>query len=431
MNNSAKLILNFAKRIYDSKKILLLSIFVLSIFCSLIFLVFFKNVGPVQHRTPGTDYFVYYEPMADSIIQGKGITVEGRVLPRIAPGWPVILSVVFSLAEITGIDRLDLIVVFNVLITALASCCLFFLAKEVFNKKIALVASFLWMTYPFNLWFIKNPNTEVPFLPLFFTGVWIYILVLKKKKLGLGFLAGIIFGVASLVRLISLFLPLFLALLLPFFLRKEPKKRRFLLVAVMLIGTFITLSPWTIYTLSKAGSFVPVSDVGKDSVVLSIILLENPGGDEGKLNLSDDVLALIQRLKNEDTSSGIKILNFFSKELVTNPLTVFELIWLKLSRAWYATSKIWWEKEILTVQILYLIASIIGIIYAIRTWKDKINNIIFLLAVVLYFWAITALSVSIMRYMVPAMGLIVIFSAVTVGLAIDKILKKKLILHDG
>jgi hypothetical protein len=199
----------------------------------------------------------------------------------------------------------------------------------------------------------------------------------------------------------------------------------------MLIGTFITLFPWTIYTLSKAGSFVPVSDVGKDSVVLSIILLENPGGDEGKLNLSDDVLALIQRLKNEDTSSGIKILNFFSKELITNPLTVFELIWLKLSRAWYATSKIWWEKEILTVQILYLIASIIGIIYAIRTWKDKINNIIFLLAVVLYFWAITALSVSIMRYMVPAMGLIVIFSAVTVGLAIDKILKKKLILHDG
>ena len=425
------LILNFAKKIYGNNKKLLAAIFILSLFCSLIFLLFLKNIGPVQHRIPGSDYLAYYEPMAYSIIRGEGITLDGKVLPWIAPGWPVILSVIFSLSGLTGIDRLFLIVVFNVMATALACCLLFFIAKEIFSKRVASISAFLWMTYPFNLWFLKNPNTEVPFIPLFFGAVFLCLLAIKQRSIRFIFLSGIFFGLASLTRLIALFFPIFLALLIFFILTKEKKKTKIILATALLAGYFLTLLPWGIYTSLKEGTVIPVSDLKNNGIYYGIILMETPGGDSGTLNLSPDVLALIGRLKNENPRGNVMLSGFFLKEMLNNPSGFFKLVWLKLSRPWYATSKIWWEGKILAVQLFYLITAFSGILYAVKKWKGKNNRMAIILSAVFYFWILASLVVSILRYMVPVMGFLMIFSAITVGFMIDKALKRKLILYDG
>lgn len=370
-------------------------------------------MGPIGHKVPGTDYLVYYGPIADNILQGKGITLEGKVFPGIAPGFPVVLSGIFALSQLIGIDKLDLVVVFNVIFTAIASCFLFLLSSEIFNKKIALIASFLWMSYPFNLWFLKNPNTEVPFILLLYAGIWLYILALKRRNLRLFFWGGLILGLASLTRLIGLFLPFFFALLIFFFLRDVLKRKQFLLAIALLIGTLTAIIPWGIYTFSTTGSFVSVSNAGIGGVVFGFITLLGPAGDGAVAPMSNDMRASLERIKRaEELSSEDNAFPFLIQEFINNPLTFLELIGLRILRAWYATYKMWWEDKILAVQSLYLITGLGGIICGMRIYKDRIRSIILLLSIVFYFWGMTVLVNSILRYMVPAMGLLMIFSAI-------------------
>ncbi len=235
------LIFNFFNNIYSKQRFLMVFIFVASILCSLIFLIFLINIGPVEHKVPGTDYIADYEPLANSILQGKGFTVEGKVYPNRPPGFPIYLAGIFILSQLTGIERIDLIIVFNVILTALACCLLFLVAKEIFNKKIALTASLLWASYPFNLWFIKNPNTEVLFIPLLYLAVLFFMLVLKRKNFKFAFFTGITLGLTSLVRLMGLFLPFFLSFLTIFFLWKVESKKRQLFLAIVILSSSLLI----------------------------------------------------------------------------------------------------------------------------------------------------------------------------------------------
>lgn len=425
--NFIKSIPSFFYTVYNKKRTLLFFIFFTSLFVSLLFLFFFKDIGPSQHAIPGTDYLYFYEPVAESILQGKGIPVKENFAIRYPPGYPFFLSMVFYLSQLIGINKLALVVIFNVIITALACCFLFLIADIIFNKKIAFISSFLWMTYPFNLWFIKNPNSEVPFIFLLFLGIWLYILALKKKHLGFIFLTGVILGFTSLVRPIGLLLPFLLALMIFFLLKEASRKIQFLLVMILLIGNLIIIFPWESYVFSETGRLIPLSTGGPPSIAGGIILLSKEGQGGNRITLSSDVLALTVRAENSTLNTMGDILYFSSRELASHPIAFFKLIGLKMVRAWYSTSQMWWEGQILAVQILYLLTGFIGIALGIKTFggrAENIKDIIILLSIILYFWGMTILGLSMLRYMVPAMGLLIIFSAITVNILLDKWNKK-------
>jgi len=422
-----QLLFDLFNRIYNGRKSLLIFIFFASILASFIFLSLFKNIGPVQHGIPGDDYLKEYEPVANNILQGRGPTLRGVLPSHFPPGYPIILSGIFVLSQFTGIEKLDLIVVFNIILMAISVCLFFLIVKEFFNKRIALISSFLWVSYPFNLWFVKNPHTEVPFIFLFFLGIYFYILTLKRRNLKLAFWGGFFLGLASFVRLIGLFLPLFLALLAIFLLRSNDLKRKVLVPAILLIGSFVVVLPWAAYSISETGIFTPFSATRSEGIgiVFGITVLIAPMEDEtDRAVLPEDVINLIERLKTENPENLSGLFQFFGQELINRPTPILKLIWLKLARVWYATSQQWWETRILLVQLFYLIPGFLGLIYIIRNYKDKTRDIIFLLSVIFYFWAMAFFNVSILRYMVPVMGIVIIFSAITVNIVIDGLVKK-------
>jgi len=419
-----RLILNFFDNIYNRKRYLTIFIFSLSVICSLIFLSFFSKMGPSQHQLPGSDYLEYYQPVANSILQGKGIPVKEGLGIRYPPGYPIILSIIFGLSKLIEINELQLIVIFNIIITAATACFLFLIAKSIFNKKIAIIASILWLSYPFNLWFIKNPNTEIPFMLLLYAGIWLYISALKKRRFGFILFSGIILGFASLIRPVSLLFPFLLALLTIFLLKENPKRIYFLLALVLLIGSFMAIFPWEAYVFSATKQLIPLSKGGSPAVIDGLTFALTTGAEGDKVTVPGDVLALMERARNADLDTGTKILQFCTRELMEKPTTFLKLLGLKLTRSWYATSQMWWEGKILMVQLLYLLTGLTGLIYVIKVNKNKIRWIIFLLSIVLYFWAMTVSVHSVLRYMVPAMGLVIIFSAITVSVILDKLLKK-------
>lgn len=418
-----KKISNFFLKVYKEKKLLLVSIFFLSVFASMIFLLVLRDFGPTQHQKPGSDFFVRYKPVAESFLQGEGFTKEGEILTESPPGYPIILSGVFGLSNWLKIDELQLIIFFNIVFVAFASCLLFLIGELLFNKKIGLIASFLWLGYPFNLWFIKNPNTEVPFILLLYVGIFLYILSLKKIKWEHIFLAGIVFGFSSLIRPNSILLALPLAILI-FFFRKISVRKRTLLAMVLLMANLFAVFPWEAYVFYHTGEIIPLSTLGSAALTrgLTFTLEEGEGGDKTKI--SNGLREFMEKVEAKKFKNKTEILLFTLKEFKKDPRLFFELLWLRITRSWYATSQQWYEGLILAVQLPYLIAALGGLILAFRNYRRKIWNIILLLAVIFYFWMITLSTHAILRFMVPVMGLIIIFSAITVSFVIDKLIKR-------
>lgn len=409
----------FAKsisRVYNNNKLLLIFIFLTSLIASWLFLVLLRNVGPSQQLVPGTDYLTFYEPVANNILQGKGVTIGGELGLRYPPGYPVILAIIFGLSHLLGIDKLGLIVVFNVLMAAGATCFLFLIVNSIFNKKIALISSFLWLSYPFWLWFLKNPNTEVPFILLLYSGVWLYLSAIKKERIGLIFLSGIILGLASLIRPIAFLLPFLLAISVFYLLKESARSQRFIAALIFLIGSIMAVLPWEGYVLAKTGQIIPLSGSGPTAIVDGLTFAVKPGAGGDQAVFSNDIMVLMERAKTENLTSLSEISRFLFQEFTKRPLALMKLIGWKMVRSWYATSQMWWETKILLLQLIYLIPGLFGIFYLVRKCKDKIREIIFLLSIVFYFWLMTVLALSILRYMVPAMGIVMIFSAIVVDI---------------
>ena len=414
-------------KIYQNQKLLLTFIFLLSLFVSTVFLFVLGNVGPVEHGVPGSDYSGFYKPLAENILAGKGFILgDGKNID--APGYPFFLALIFLLARFLQIGELQLIVFFNLLLTAVSACLLYLLAKHLFDKKIALVASFLWLTYPFSLWFIKNPNTEVPFIVLFFLGLWLYLSALKKEQIRLIFLTGLILGVAALVRPSAW---LFVVLAIIIFLLTSWNKsnlrisltKRIGLVTFLIIGALVIILPWEVYVFSETGRLIPLATGGGAAMVDGLTFGLRTGAAGDQVVLPGDVLALMERAKGESLLTIPQVLQFLGTELVEEPLAFFKLIGLKILRSWYATSQMWWEGRILLVQLVYLSSGLAGLIYSLRRYKEKIKEIIFMLAVISYFWALAIIALSILRYMVPAMGLVFIFSAIFAVALIERLVK--------
>lgn len=397
-------------------------IFFFSVSVSLLFLAFFRNVGPWQHRSVAPDYLYFYKPIAQSILEGKGFIIKGNYI--VSPGYPIFLAIIFEIARFIKISELQLILFFNVIITGVGCIFIFLIGELIFKKRIALIASLLWASYPFNLWFIKNPNTEIPFIPCLYMGVWLSILALEKKRIKFLFLAGLAFGIASLIRPVNVFLPLFLALAVFFILKRNPLKTRFLFATILLIGYLAIIVPWQIYIASQVNYFLILQGGGPSTVKdgIAFALRVGEGGD--RVAVPEDVGLLMQKAREADLNSEWKIALFIIKQIQERPVAFLKLILIKMARAWYATSEMWWEQKILIVQFLYLIPALIGLFLAFKFFKDRTCYIIFILSIVFYFFLMTVVALSILRYMVPVMGLIIIFSAVLIELIITNLLKK-------
>lgn len=410
----------FFNLIYQNRKLLLLSLFLLALAIELVFLFVYGKVGPAQQQIPATDYLKVYEPVADNILAGKGIVLDGEISIQSPPGYPLFLAGIFEFTRLTGWERLGSITVFNLILVALGACLLFLIAELVFDKRIALPASLLWMSYPFSLWFIKNPNTEVPFLFFLFLAVLFYFLAKKGSRPGLVLLAGIFLGIVALIRPIGLFLPLVFSIFIFFLFDSLAKKRKIVFALVLLVGSLLPILPWEIYVWQGTGRIIPLAVNGPRSIVdgLTFALLPGTAGD--KVAVSPDILSLMERIVATDLKTSLEIAGFLGKELVLQPTAVLKLLGLKMTRAWYATSQKWWEGRLLLVQLFYLVLGFVGLIFSFKFFRAKIREITLFLVLILYFWGMAILGLSILRYIVPAMALVMIFSAIV----LDRIFKK-------
>ena len=404
-----------------SKKLVLLSSIIL-IVSILVTLVFWLALPDSFSKNESSDYFLSYKPVALNILEGRGITQsDGTLAIRYPPGFPLILAGLFWISRDANIPVTTILSLFNLLCMALASLVIFLIVESTFGISSALIASIVWITYPFNLWLTKQPNGEIPFiLVLFFCIYLFWNSVIKKQRNWLIYLlVGFLVGISMLIRPISVGMGIVLALVLCLIRRDVKLKIRLFWSTIIIISSFLTVCPWEMLVHAKYDRIILLSSGGDNSMKDGLTFAVNTKGRKSYrkgTKVPADVNLLMKRiLENSKSIETVgDIVSLLRNEFRENPLTVGKLFALKASRSWYATDSNRMEKPALLIQFIYLFLILWS---SISTWRKSgiaRDFAILLWCITLYFWGMTTLVLSIVRYMTPAIGLLLCLTPIAI-----------------
>ena len=283
------------------------------------------------------------------------------------------------------------------------------------GERAGFICAVLWSTYPFNLWLVKQPNSEVPFILVFLLALGLFLLGVSGARWSSFVFSGLLLGVAALIRPIALFVPFVLAVVFLFY-RSQPLLRRLLCGALIVTGFFVAILPWELELKTHLGNFAPLSTGGPPTIATGLTFPTKFFlHQRGRARVPERVTALAENIEQQQaslqTTSGIA--GVMISELHRDPRAVFELGALKIARSWYGDDSMLHEDAIGLIQLLYVVLALPGIWLAWRNFPSQRYQMSVLLILVLYFWGMTIVALSILRYMIPVMTLVVMFGAVS------------------
>lgn len=372
----------------------------------------FGTILPVAYRqNESTDYFVYYEPVARNILTGNGIVLSDHQ-PALSnpPGYAFILAGIFGLARLLSLPEALVNSGFALIFMAISATFIFLFARKVWGMPGAWVSVLFFMTYPFVLWLTKQPASEVPFMAAFYASVYLFWVGLENNKSAWVILAlsGCLAGIAMLIRGIAIGVGVVLVVLL-FVLKKNISvKRRFFEAFILLLTNVLVVIPWIFLAYQETGQIILLGTNGIPSIRDGLTFAVVSKGYRQKIEVPPDVANLQNELLAENASmdSFGTIARIVFGFLIKEPVPVVKLFLVKMLRSWYGTDSGANEFAISMIQIFYGVLALIAIL---AVWFNRRNTpglLLFVGVFVLYFWGMTTLVLSILRYMVPITGMI-------------------------
>ena len=373
----------------------------------------FTSVLPASLRSnESSDYTSSYQPVAQNLLAGRGL-VDGQnqVAIRYPPGYPFLLAATFALARPLGLADEAAASVLNLLGIGLTSTLLFCLTRTVWGLTPALLGIVVWITYPVALWLTKQPNSEIPFMVLFYAMLYLFYQSLQAHSHAWpGYLlVGVLAGCAALIRPIAVGVPLILCLILWLTSTHLKARTRLFLVGMLVVGNLMVMLPWEAWIYARTGNIVMLSTAGV-AAMRDGLTFTNPKGYREAVPVPTDVTEVIEHVtaKRRELQSLNDIVRVLQTEWQVNPLAVVKLLALKAARSWYATDSGRFESLILLVQLGYLALILRGSWMAWQQGGNTRGIMVGIWLLTLYFWAMTIMALSILRYMVPVLGLLVV-----------------------
>lgn len=394
------------------------SLLVLGLFLAAMLVAFaFWSVLPGEYgENQSTDYENAYEPVARSIAAGRGIMLDGELSTRYPPGFSIALAGVFRLGDMTGAGDDVSLVAFRLLCVGLAVVLIYGMARLVWPARLALLPALAWMTYPFSLWLTKQPNSEVLFIPVLYAGLFVFWWAVLRGAGGwrvwlLYLAAGVLAGAAMLIRPVALGLSLAMALaVLLCAARAVPVRSRAGYGALVILGSVLAVLPWEATVYARTGEIIPLSSGGAVTIHDGLTFLAVPKEYRREVAIPEDVAELMWKIheRRNETGTTSGVLAVMTEEARRAPAAFLKLMLIKLARSWYGIDSRMLELPVLLLQVVYLTLSLWGGLYAIRQGGAARHMTAGNWLIVLYFWAMTFLVIPLFRYMVPAMGLLML-----------------------
>ncbi len=357
-------------------------------------------IGAYEPKVSPTDTITYYDPVAQNLLLGKGfVRQDGTPAIYYPPGYSLLLAFVYKATGHIGMSNpLYPWVVISVQCASVA--LLFLMATKIFGINVGTLSGLLLATYPFFLYLGIFPWIHMPFFICFF---FAFLLCLSHAwtsgRYRWFFSSGLCLGIAALIWPIVFFLPPPLLFFLWFAHSRENRSRRLIWAGLFMAGYFLATSWWIAYVRLRFGVWIPLATDAPMALLDGLVHLKSN-------TIAQDAIASAGALH-----STASIMKFWIYELAHKPMATLGYALIKSLRAWYGTDAGWHEKGILFVQIPYLLLALFGACNFQRACKERSFPILLLL-IIGYFWMATTCALSILRYMLPSMGLLQIFVAV-------------------
>ncbi|MBS1790730.1 MAG: glycosyltransferase [Acidobacteria bacterium] len=379
-------------------------------FCSMAALLVFWRIVPSDSQTnENSDYLNFYEPVAQNLLAGKGlVTNSGQPATHYPPAYPLLLVAAFKLASWFSLSTATANLALTLVSHLLAAVFIFLLARKLWSNLGAFIAALAWISYPPILWLTKQPNSEIPFMAVFYGSVWLlWAACWRRASWHYFVLAGMLGGIAALLRPIGLGAMVMMSLGLVLATRGKEFRLRLMMVAFLLIGNLLAIFPWQVWVYARTGNVVLLSGNLVPSIRDGLRFAVNLKRYRQAVPVPDDVRAMMQRIdaRFDEMDSLANVAKVVRDEASPQPMALVKLLLIKAARSWYATDSGRREGLILLFQIVYLVLVAIG---GWRAWKSggQARELFFGLALtLLYFWGMTVLTLSILRYMTPVIGL--------------------------
>ncbi len=262
------------------RKSIFLTLFAALLVNAAIVLVGLPEVRRPLELTYSMGFGDLYDLIAKNLGQGNGYRVDpamGYTMLR-EPGYPLLLAVVFKLGGY-GIQQAR---VACVLLAFGAALILLRLTRKITGDAMtALAAALLFLLYPGVLVAEARAGIELPFI---FT-VMLFMLVLycavEKGSLWRYWAAGLLLGVAVLVRSQVLLFPLLLLVYLLLAAKGWVERGKVVeRIAVLAVGAVVVISPWIIRNYVLVHQFVPTATVAGVSAQEGLYTCENAASGE-------------------------------------------------------------------------------------------------------------------------------------------------------
>ncbi|WP_123054029.1 hypothetical protein [Clostridium sp. JN-1] len=309
---------------------------------------------------PFSDFNYYYE-LAAEIANGKqwGDTYT-------SVGYPIVLGQIF---KVFGVSILNA-KIFNIILTLISNLFFLIILKRIPLKEIERKIIFaLFVFMPNNIFYNSILGTEILFTTILLGITCLYFSKLRLKYV----LIGILTGLNTMIK--PFFIVFFLAIFLVDLIIQKKLLKPLLNSAVVLILSFLILTPWLYRNTKLIGQFTYVSNNG--GIVLYIN--NNSQNKNGRWMAAEDVensVVKTQEYKNANMTQKNKMLSSAAKKWIkSHPKQFMELGFKRLFNTYFVGDDIVYSTYGANLShcskaVLYLITGIIrsvvfafGIVY--------------------------------------------------------------------
>lgn len=404
---------NSEKVKYWGEKNLLAVIFLLALFLRLIAIISL----PAQFHAILADA-AEYDKIATNLLAGKGFTLDAQSAKPTTfrlPLYPMFLASIYFLFG----HSYFAVRVIQAILGALLCVIIFYIARKIFNQKIALLSAFIMAIYQpaiFSVYFGGPAFLLSENLFNFLLSILILFLVnnlFLSFRLKDCFISGLILGLLVLTRPIFALFPLFFGCLVLYV-----NRPRFILAIkkslVILIGFILVILPWAIRNYFVYHAFMPLSTQGGMNLLLGNNAYVRGGGfSEGGLEslVREEDRALLGKMSEvqKDKLYRKYVKEFFLKNYPRLPKIFLKKLlvqWDPFLTDYFSPRR---ERKYNPWYAIVLIFSLFGMVKAIKSKLNPRTALLFLLF--LYTSVIAMVFAGDPRFRYPVEPYLVIFAS--------------------
>lgn len=371
-------------------------------------------LAPEQHLSTNAE--IAYLGGAHLLVEGKGFGDPSY--PLFTP--PLYAGIIAILIHLVGEDQLSIKVV-QALADSFTVIVIYFLAREIFDSETALISAAIWAIYPFSIYATLYVGPEAIFT--LFLGLTLLLMVYAIKYQSWRHYsgAGILLGLATLIRGTTQFIPLLFPFMLLYF--KRGTKRSIMNYGIFLLSFIIIVAPWSLRNYLVLNDFIPVAAAG------GVFLY---GSSEKFLIIKDrerHLPELLEELRVKKhlfeppkgskpsehdqylLQAGIEI---YKNTFKDDHLGFVTFMFKKFLRLWYGTESGNNQGYILGVNSLIYLLALVGILIS---WLQRKQLAVLLIFVLVYFIVLHTVSFPMFRYMLPVMPYVIAFAAFSIAIS--------------